>query len=231
MSRKIGILGGPGPEGSKLAHRWARAGEEIVIGSRDAQRAEEMAAQLRTRIGGSAKITSAENAAAVSQCDVVVLTVPFAGCAALLKQLKSVWKPGTVMIDTTVPLAATVGGAATRMIGVWQGSAAEQTKELLPAGISVAAAFQNLGAELLMKDEDVDCDILVCSDDERAKQITSELAGKVPGARALNGGKLENARIVESLTALLIGINMRYKVHSAGIRFTGLPVESPGRKS
>jgi NADPH-dependent F420 reductase len=230
MSGKVGILGGTGPEGSGLAYRWARAGEEIVIGSRDGQRAEEMAAQLRARIGGSAKITGAENAAA-AQCDVVVLTVPFAGCAALLKQLKSVWKPGTVVIDTTVPLAATVGGAATRMIGVWQGSAAEQTKELLPAGIGVAAAFQNLGAELLWKDEDVDCDILVCSDDEKAKQITSELAGKIPGARPLNGGKLENARIVESLTALLIGINMRYKVHSAGIRFTGLPVESPGRKS
>jgi NADPH-dependent F420 reductase len=109
------------------------------------------------------------------------------------------------------------------MLGVWQGSAAEQTKELLPAGVSLAAAFQNLGAELLAKDEDVDCDILVCSDDERAKQIASELAGKIPGARAVNGGKLENARIVESLTALLIGVNMRYKVHSAGIRFTGLP--------
>lgn len=230
MSRKVGILGGTGPEGSGLAYRWARAGEEIVIGSRDAQRAEEMAAQLRARIGGSAKIAGAENTAA-AQCDVVVLTVPFSGGAALLKQLKSVWKPGTVVIDTTVPLAATVGGAATRMIGVWQGSAAEQTKELLPAGVSVAAAFQNLGAELLLKDEDVDCDILVCSDDEKAKQITSELAGKIPGARALNGGKLENARIVESLTALLIGINMRYKVHSAGIRFTGLPIDAPGKKS
>jgi NADPH-dependent F420 reductase len=230
MSRKVGILGGTGPEGSGLASRWARAGEEIVIGSRDVQRAEEMAAQLRARIGGSAKITGAENAAA-AQCDVVVLTVPFLGCAALLKQLKSVWKPGTVVIDTTVPLAATVGGAATRTLGVWQGSAAEQTKELLPAGVSLAAAFQNLGAELLLKDEDVDCDILVCSDDEKAKQITSELVGKIPGARALNGGKLENARIVESLTALLIGINMRYKVHSAGIRFTGLPIEPPGKES
>jgi hypothetical protein len=224
MSRKVGILGGTGPEGSGLAYRWGRAGEEIVIGSRDAQRAAETAAQLRTRIGSSAKIEGADNAAA-AQCDVVVLTVPFSGCAALLKQLKSFWKPGTVVIDTTVPLAATVGGAATRMLGVWQGSAAEQTKELLPAGVSVAAAFQNLGAELLAKEEDVDCDILVCSDDEGAKQIASELAGKISGARALNGGKLENARIVESLTALLIGMNMRYKVHSAGIRFTGLPIQ------
>jgi len=225
MTRKVGILGGTGPEGSGLAYRWAKAGEEIVIGSRDAQRAAETATQLRERIGASARIESADNATAAARCDVVVLTVPFLGHATLLKQLKGVWKPGTVVIDTTVPLAATVGGAATRMLGVWQGSAAEQGKELLPAGVSVAAAFQNLGAELLSKDEPVDCDILVCSDDERAKQIASELAEKIPGARALNGGKLENTRIVESLTALLVGINIRYKVHSAGIRFTGLPIK------
>lgn len=225
MTRRVGILGGTGPEGSGLAYRWAKAGEEIVIGSRDAKRAAETAAQLRGRIGASTRIESADNSTAASQCEVVVLTVPFPGHAALLKQLKGVWKPGTVVIDTTVPLAATVGGAATRVLGVWQGSAAEQAKELLPAGVSVAAAFQNLGAELLVGDEPVDCDILVCSDDERAKQIATELAEKIPGARALNGGKLENARIVESLTALLVGINIRYKVHSAGIRFTGLPIK------
>lgn len=225
MTRRIGILGGTGPEGSGLAYRWAKAGEEIVIGSREVQRAVETAAQLRGRIGASARIEGADNAMAASQCEVVVLTVPFSGHAALLKQLKGVWKPGTAVIDTTVPLAATVGGVATRVLGVWQGSAAEQAKELLPAGVSIAAAFQNLGAELLSKDEPVDCDILVCSDDERAKQIASELAEKIPGARALNGGKLENARIVESLTALLVGINIRYKVHSAGIRFTGLPIK------
>src|SRR5271168_2150354 len=178
MSRKIGILGGTGPEGMGLAYRWARAGEHIVIGSRDALRAAEAAKQLRERIGGEAQIEGADNATAAGQCDVVVLTVPFSGQAALLKQLKSAWKPGTIVIDTTVPLAATVGGAATRMLGVWQGSAAQQTRELLPPEISLAAAFQNLGAELLSKDEDVDCDILVCSDDDRAKQIASELAGK-----------------------------------------------------
>ncbi len=225
MARKIGILGGTGPEGSGLAYRWACAGEHILIGSRDAQRAAETAARLRARIGGTAQIVGADNAAAVAQCEIVVVTVPFSGQAALLKQLKSAWRPGTIVIDTTVPLAATVGGAATRMLGVWQGSAAEQTKELLPAGVSVAAAFQNLGAEVLAGDGPVDCDVLVCSDDEKAKQIAFELAGNIPGARALNGGKLENARIVESLTALLIGLNMRYKVHAAGIRFTGLPVK------
>ena len=225
MARKIAILGGTGAEGSGLAYRWAKAGEDLLIGSRDAVRAGETAKQLRERIGGSARIEGMDNLSAAAACDVAVLTVPFSGAAALLKQLKSVWKPGTIVIDTTVPLAATVGGAATRMLGVWQGSAAEQTKELLPAGVSLAAALQNLGAELLAGDGPVECDVLVCSDDDKAKQVASELIAKIPGARALNGGKLENARIVESLTALLIGLNMRYKVHGTGIRFTGLPLK------
>jgi len=224
-TRKIAILGGTGAEGSGLAFRLAKAGEYILIGSREAARAQETARLLRERIGGSVLIEGMDNPSAAAACDVAVLTVPFSGVVALLKQLKNVWKPGTIVIDTTVPLAATVGGAATRMLGVWQGSAAEQTRELLPAGVSLAAAFQNLGAEVLANDTPVDCDVLVCSDDEKAKQVASELVSKIPGARALNGGKLENARIVESLTALLIGLNMRYKVHGAGIRFTGLPLQ------
>jgi NADPH-dependent F420 reductase len=224
MARKVAIIGGTGAEGSGLAFRLANAGEHILIGSRDATRAQESARLLRERIGGGAQIEGMDNASAAAACEIAILTVPFSGAAALLKQLKSVWKPGTVVIDTTVPLAATIGGAATRLLGVWQGSAAEQTQELLPSGVSLAAAFQNLGAEVLAGDSPVDCDVLVCSDDEKAKQVASELVSKIPGARALNGGKLENARIVESLTALLIGLNMRYKVHSAGIRFTGLPL-------
>jgi NADPH-dependent F420 reductase len=225
MARKIAIVGGTGAEGSGLAYRLAKAGEHTLIGSRDAARAQETARLLRERIGSGAQIDGMDNASATAACEIAILTVPFSGAAALLKQLKSTWKPGTIVIDTTVPLAATVGGAATRILGVWQGSAAEQTQELLPAGVSLAAAFQNLGAETLSGNEPVDCDVLVCSDDEKAKQVASELVGKIPGARALNGGKLENARIVESLTALLIGLNMRYKVHAAGIRFTGLPLK------
>lgn len=224
MARKIAILGGTGAEGTGLANRLARAGEHIVIGSRDAQRAQEAAKQLREQIGASAQIEGTDNASAAAQCEVAVLTIPFSGQAALLKQLKSVWKPGTIVIDTTVPLAAATGGAATRMLGVWQGSAAEAAKELLPNGVSIAAAFHNLSAELLEGDAPVECDVLVCSDDDKAKQSATELAAKIPGVRALNSGKLENARIVESLTALLIGLNIRYKVHSAGIRFTGLPL-------
>ena len=225
MSRKIAILGGTGPEGSGLAARWAFAGQQIVIGSRDAARAAETAKLLRARLGSNAKVEGTDNASAVAQCEVVVLTVPFSGQAALLKQLKPHWKPGQILIDTTVPLAAAVGGAPSRMLGVWHGSAAQQTRELVPARVAVAAAFHNLSAELLSQDGPVDCDILVCSDDDQAKRVASELAARIPGPRPLNGGKLENAHIVESLTALLIGLNARYKVHTAGIRFTGLPLE------
>ena len=148
-------------------------------------------------------MSGTDNASAAAQCELALLTVPFSGLAALLKPLKTVWKPGTVVIDTTVPLAASVGGAPTRMLGVWQGSAAEAAQELLPQGVSIAAAFHNLGAALLVGDAPVECDVLVCSDDDKAKQLAMELAEKIPGVRALNGGKLENARIVESVTALL----------------------------
>lgn len=224
MARKIAILGGTGPEGSGLANRLARAGEAIVIGSRDAQRAQDSAKRLQEQIGGSAQIEGTDNESAAAQCDVAILTIPFSGQAALLKQLKGIWKPGTVVIDTTVPLAASVGGGPTRMLGVWQGSAAEAAAELLPKGTPIAAALHNLGAELLAGDAPIECDVLVCSDEDPAKQIAMELVRKIPGVRALNGGKLENARIVESVTALLVGLNIRYKVHSAGIRFTGLPL-------
>jgi NADPH-dependent F420 reductase len=175
MPRTIAILGGTGAEGTGLANRLARAGEQVLIGSRDAQRAQTVAKQLLGQIGQSAQIEGTDNASAAARCDIAILTVPFSGLATLLKELKSVWKPGTVVIDTTVPLAASVGGTPTRMLGVWQGSAAEAAKELLPPGVMMAAAFHNLGAALLTGEAAVDCDVLVCSDDDHAKQIAIEL--------------------------------------------------------
>ena len=227
MSRVIAIIGGTGPEGLGLAARWARAGETICIGSRDPQRAQEAAAKIAAETGAGTRMTGAENAAAVAAADVVVLTVPFPGQAAVLKHIKSAFKPGTVVIDTTVPLAAGVGGRASRVLGVWQGSAAQQTAEMVPKGVVVAAALQNLSAELLQGDKPVECDVIVSSDDEDARQVASELAEKIPGVRAINGGPLESARIVEQITALLIQLNIKYKVHDAGLRITGLPLNEP----
>lgn len=221
-SRPIAIIGGTGPAGTGLALRWARAGEVIIIGSRDEQRAKSTASVIQTKAGNHANISGMANSAACAAADVLMLTVPFEGQAELLKQLKSSIKPGSILIDATVPLAASVGGRASRPLGVWQGSAAQQAAELVPKGVSVVAAFHNLSADLLNGNDPLDCDVVVCSDDPDATQLTRQLAAKIPGVRAIDGGKLENARIVEQITALLIGLNLRHKGH-AGIRVTGLP--------
>jgi len=220
--RPIAVLGGTGPEGFGLSLRWARAGETVIIGSRDSKRARESAEKIKQIVGEQAKVSGDENAAACERAGVVVLTIPFEGHAALLKQIKPSIRPGTVVIDTTVPLAASVGGRATRTLGIWQGSAAQQCAELVPVGIPVVAAFQNTSAELLNSDQPIDCDVIVCSDDPAASNEVQSLATKIPGVRAIDGGKLENSRILEQITALLIGLNIRHKGHS-GIRITGLP--------
>jgi NADPH-dependent F420 reductase len=218
----VAIIGGTGPAGTGLALRWARAGEAVIIGSRDAARAQQTAETIRKRAGANARVSGMENITACRASDLLVLTVPFAGQAELLKQLKPAIRAGSILIDATVPLAASVGGRASRTLGVWQGSAAQQTAELAPKGVAVVAAFHNVSAEVLNRDEDVDCDVIVCSDDPNATQVAMEFASKIAGVRALDGGKLENARIVEQITALLVGLNIRHKGHG-GIRITGLP--------
>ncbi|MFZ0319698.1 MAG: NADPH-dependent F420 reductase [Candidatus Sulfotelmatobacter sp.] len=224
-SRPISILGGTGPAGMGLALRWARAGEAVIIGSRDTRRAQETAEKIKTNVGKDARVSGMENSAACAAADILVLTVPFEGQAALLKQIKPAIRPGSILIDATVALAAGVGGRASRTLGVWQGSAAQQAAELVPKGVSVAAAFHNLSAELLNGVEKIDCDVIVCSDDPNATQLTRTLAAKIPGVRALDGGKLENARVLEQITALLIGLNIRHRGHG-GIRITGLPPQA-----
>jgi NADPH-dependent F420 reductase len=222
MSRTIAVIGGTGPAGTGLALRWARAGEKVIVGSRDATRAAQVADEIRKRAGGSSQVSGMENSAACAASDLLVLTVPFDSQAELLKQLKPAIRVGSILIDATVPLAASIGGRASRTIGVWQGSAAQQTAELVPKGVSVVAAFQNVSAEILNGDADVECDVIVCSDDPDATNVAMEMASKISGVRAIDGGKLENARIVEQITALLIGLNIRHKGHG-GIRITGLP--------
>jgi len=225
MSKPIAVLGGTGPAGMGLALRWARAGETVIIGSRNAARAQDAAAKIKEQVGPDTQVSGAENSAACAATDLLVLTVPFEGQAALLKQLKPSLRPGSILIDATVPLASGVGGRATRTLGVWQGSAAQQTAELAPKGVTVVAAFHNISADLTNGSDPVECDVIICSDDPNATQVASELAVKIPGVRAIDGGKLENARIVEQVTALLIALNIRHKGHS-GIRITGLPSAS-----
>ncbi len=219
----IAIIGGTGPEGSGLALRWVQAGETVVIGSRDPQRAADAAAKILEQASG--KVSGTENKSACESAEIVVLTVPFEAQAEMLKHIKPALRPGQILVDTTVPLAASVGGRPTRSLGVWQGSAAQQAAELVPEGVAVVAAFHNVSAELLHHNGLVDCDVIVCSDDKQAAHRIRALARKIPGVRTVDGGKLENARIVEQITALLIGFNVRSKGHS-GLRITGLPPEA-----
>jgi NADPH-dependent F420 reductase len=226
VGERIAIVGATGAEGMGLARRWARAGESVILGSRDVDRAKAAAAGITAELGGKADVAGMENDEAVAAAEIVVLTIPFTAQASTLKKLKSAFRAGHILIDATVPLAASVGGSATRVLGVWQGSAAQQAAELVPLGVEVAAAFHNVAAGLLADDGPVDCDVIICSDSDRAHRAAAGLAEKIPGVKAINGGKLENARTVEQITALLVAINQRYKVHSVGLRITGLP--APG---
>ena len=227
-SRKIAIVGGTGSEGYGLALRWARAGEHIVIGSRDEQRAVAAADKLQKEVGGNSQISGAENLQAVSGADVVVLTVPFQAHATMVRHIKPGLKPGVILVDASVPLATAVGGKATQTIGVWDGSAAQQAATALKSAATVVAAFQNVSADLLNDTRDIESDVIICTDDPKAREVVTDLVHQIPGLRALDGGALENAHIVEQITALLITLNIRHKSHSAGIRITGL--DEPSRR-
>ncbi|MGI9104227.1 MAG: NADPH-dependent F420 reductase [Terriglobales bacterium] len=222
MITTVAIIGGTGPEGRGLAARWARAGLRVIIGSRDENRARMAAQEICTLAGAGAVVDGRENSAAVQETTTVVLAVPFEAQASTLKSLRNAFRPGTVLVCATVPLATSVGDRGTRVLGVWQGSAAEQAVEFLPQGVSIVGAFQNISAALLNTNLPVDSDVIVCTDDAGAKEVAYELVRKIPGARPLDGGKLENARIVEQLTALLINLNIRHKSHGAGLRITGI---------
>src|SRR2546428_13935029 len=163
MTRSIAVLGGTGPEGFGLARRWAKAGEKIIIGSRDAKRARAAAEKITASIE-DAQVSGDENIVACAAADLVVLTIPFEGPAPLLKQIKPVIRPDAIVVDATVPVAASGGGGATRTLGIWEGSAAEENAENLPQS-AVVAAFQNIATDLFNGDGPVGCGGVGCCDD------------------------------------------------------------------
>jgi NADPH-dependent F420 reductase len=222
VSEPIPIVGGSGALGAGLALRWARAGRPIAIGSRSAERAEEAAARIRETVPG-AEVKGLLNEEAARRAEVVFLTVPFRAQSENLNNLRAALRPGQILVDCTVPLAAAVSGKATRSLGVWQGSAAQQAQEMVPEGVTVVSALHTVGAPTLA-DLDVELgeDVLVCGDRKADKSRVAELVELIPGLRAVNAGPLEISRIVEQLTPLLISVNVRYKAH-AGIRLTNLP--------
>lgn len=219
---RVSIIGGAGAQGAGLALRWAAAGYEVVVGSRDAGRAREAAARVKAALGGAARVSGAANPEAAAAASVVVLTVPFAAQFSALKQVRERLAAGSLLVDVTVPLEPAVGGRPGRVLGVWAGSAAEQCAELAPEGVAVVSAFHNVAAARLTDlGRQVECDVLVCGDSREAKERARPLVEAIPGCRFIDGGALSNSRTVESLTALLIDINTRYRTH-AGIRLAGL---------
>jgi hypothetical protein len=219
----IPIIGGTGALGAGLARRWASAGVPIALGSRSAERAEEAAAKVREAVPG-AQVEGLLNEEAARRAEIVFLTVPFRAQSENLNNLREALRPGQILVDCTVPLAAAVSGKATRSLGVWQGSAAQQAQELVPDGVTVIAALHTVGAPTLSDEKaELDEDVLVCGDRKVDKARVARLIELIPGLRAVNAGPLEMARIVEQLTPLLISVNSRYKAH-AGIKLTGLPV-------
>src|SRR5829696_1056784 len=217
----IPIIGGTGALGYGLALRWARAGRAVVIGSRSEERAAETARKL-SELAPDAEIEGLANEQAAKQGAVVFLTVPFRAQSENLNNLRETLEPGQLLVDCTVPLAAAVSGKATRSLGVWQGSAAQQAQEMAPDGVTVISALHTVSAPVLADlGTDLGEDVLVCGDRKADKARVARLIERIPGLRCVNAGALETARIVEQLTSLLISVNARYKTH-AGIRVTGL---------
>ena len=221
MPDAIPIIGGTGALGYGLGLRWAQAGQAIVVGSRVADRAEEAAGKLRAEVPDGA-IEGLDNADAAKRGPVVFLTVPFRAQSETLNNLRDHLSEGQILVDCTVPLAAALSGKATRTIGVWQGSAAQQAQEMVPDGVTVISALHTVGAPSLAAGDQLDEDVLVCGDKKAPKAKVARLIELIDGLRPVNAGPLEMARIVETLTPMLISVNVRYKTH-AGIKLTGLP--------
>jgi NADPH-dependent F420 reductase len=218
----VTVVGGTGDLGFGLAVRLAEAAVPTVIGSRDAARAEQAAERVRALVPG-ARTSGRTNPEAVADAAIVVLSVPFASQAATLRSIAGALSAGQILLDVTVPLATAVGGRPTRVLSVWQGSAAQQARELVPEGVRVVSGLHTVAAAHLADlDHVFDEDALLAGNDQDAKRSVAELIRLIPGLRPVDAGALEMARITEQLTALTIGINIRHKA-TAGLRITGLP--------
>jgi NADPH-dependent F420 reductase len=223
-SDPVCIVGASGALGFGLTVRLARTGVPVVIGSRVHERAAETAQRAAELVPGAA-FSGYENAAAVARAETVILAVPFRSHAETLNNMRGALRPGQLVIDATVPLAAAVSGRATRMIGVWQGSAAQQAREVLPEEVSLVAALHTVSASALCDlDQALGEDVLVCGDRRADKARAAQLIERIDGLRCVDCGPLELSRITESLTALLISVNARHKTH-AGIKLTRVPDE------
>ena len=214
---KIAIIGGTGNEGKGLAFRWCRAGYKIIIGSRKLEKAQVAAAEIRNLVGGDYIIDGKVNTEAASDGDIIIVTVPFHAHREILISIRD-YVQGKIVIDVTVPLMPPL---ITKVQLPSIGSAAQEAQQLLGSGVYVVSAFQNISYDLLIKDQQVDCDVLVCSHSMEAKQKVMQLVSDA-GLVGWDAGPLENSCIAEGLTSILIGINKQYGIKNAGIKITGV---------
>jgi NADPH-dependent F420 reductase len=217
----VSILGGTGNLGYGLALRLGRAGYHVCIGSRDVGRAQ-LAATTAEDLVGAATFIGCVNRDAVALADrLVIAAIPFASHVATLDSVADVWRSGQVLLDTTVPLATAVGGRPIHLVEPWHGSAAQQARAVTPEHVSVAAGLHTISAAVLREmDSALDQDTLICGD-RRAKAVVTDALGDIDGLRVVDAGSLEMSRLLEGLTPVLIGINIRNKTH-AGIQVTHL---------
>ena len=221
MSDHIAIIGGTGDLGFALATRWSKAGLKVTIGSRERAKAEAAAERLKTIVAG-AQVDGLDNPAAAASSKTVVVAVPFSGFVPIYRAISESLQEDAVVIDATVPVEASVGGKATHVFGVWEGSAAQLGLAFLPKGTKMCAAFHTLSASAVADlDSALEGDILVCGS-KLGKESVKTLIELMPNLRFVDAGPLENARIIEPITALLIGINHRYGTDRAGIAITGI---------
>ncbi len=219
---RIGIIGGTGKEGKGLAYRWVQAGHEVIIGSRQLEKAQMAVASLAELVGeASALLRGMENREAVAACDIAVVTVPFAAHRATLEGLKEVLE-GKILIDVVVPI---VPPKVSKVQMPEAGSVALEAQEILGEKCFVVDAFQNISHERLMGKGDVDCDVLVCGKGKAAREVVLGLVADT-GLKGWDAGPIENAVVVEGLTSILIGLNIQHHVHASGIRITGIPEEA-----
>ena len=217
MTYTIGIIGGTGREGKGLAYRWAKAGHKVIIGSRSEEKALAAVQELRNLMQGAGDLTGLVNQDAIAQCDIAVLTVPYSAHASTLEELKR-YLQGKILIDVVVPLNPP---KVTKVSMPLEGSAAQQAQRILGKDSQVVAAFQNISYERLLADEEVECDVLVCGTTKEARKTVLGLVEDA-GLTGWDAGVIENSAVVEGLTSVLIGLNIQYKVPSAGIRITGI---------
>lgn len=216
MNKKIAVIGGTGKEGKGLAYRWAKYGHQVIIGSRSLEKAKAAVDEILAILPDSSNLNADTNENATKNSDIAVVTVPYAAHREILSTLHEILA-GKIIIDVTVPLTPP---QVTKVHIPTSGSAAMEAREILGDGCKIASAFHNISHDLLIKDEPISCDVLVCGSDESTRLIALELVQDA-GLKGWDAGPLENSVVAESLTSILIHINKKYKARNAGIKITG----------